>query len=360
MDETTPLRQCHLGLGARLVSFAGWEMPLQYSSILEEARRVRARGGLFDLCHMGRVRVTGKEAETLLQRVVTNDVAKIKPGAIRYAMITREDGGVLDDVLVYRDPEIENSFFVVVNAANRTRDLDWMRSHANGMQVDILDQTHELAMIALQGPVSPDVLAPHTSANPNDLKYYTWIHSDVSGVPCSMSRTGYTGEDGFELYVPRDEVRCIWETLLETGICPIGLAARDTLRLEAAMALYGHELTEDINPYEARLGWAVKLKTDFIGRDALAEVKEQGPRRLLAGLVTESRRVPRQGYKVLREGREIGVVASGTFSPALNKNIATAFLEPMLAVTGTEVAVLVRNKEVPARVTDLPFYQRQQ
>jgi aminomethyltransferase len=338
-------------------------MPVQYAGILDEAENVRRQVGLFDLCHMGRFEVVGPDAEALLQRVVTNDVKKIKPGVIRYALVTNEAGGVLDDVLVYRDPDTPENFFVVVNAANRSRDLEWMQGHGEGKNCEVKDRTHELAMIALQGPESEAALNPITKADLSELGYYKWMHTEVDGVACSVSRTGYTGEDGFEIYYPVNEAARIWDAVLVSGaskgIEPIGLAARDTLRLEAAMALYGHELTEDINPYEARLGWAVKLKTDFIGADALRKVKEEGPKRLLVGLVTESRRVPRQGYAVTRGGEVVGHVASGTASPTLGKNIATAFVAAEHAETGTELAFRVRDHDLPAVVVDLPFYKRE-
>jgi aminomethyltransferase len=344
-----------------MVPFGGWEMPVQYTSILEEARAVRRTGGIFDLCHMGRLTFDGPEAEAVLQMLVTNDVTKIKPGVIRYALLSREDGGVLDDVLVYRDPETPASFFVVVNASNTDKDLAWMRQHA-GQKCRITDRTAELAMLALQGPASLAVLAPLVAADLASLGYYKWLHGRLGDLECDISRTGYTGEDGFELYFPVARAGEVWDRLLESGrphgLIPVGLGARDTLRLEAGMALYGHELTEDINPLEAGLDWAVKLDKPFLGRDALVEVQRRGPRRRLIGLVTDSRRVPRQGYPVLAGDREVGWIASGTFSPFLEKNIATAFVTPEHAAPGTDLAFRVRDAAEAARVVPLPFYKR--
>ncbi len=359
----SPLEEAHEALGARMVPFAGWRMPVQYGSILEEVRTVRERVGLFDLSHMGRFRVSGPEATEALQKVLTNDVAAIKKGAIRYALITKEDGGVLDDVLCYRDPERGDELFLVVNAANRERDLEWLRTMTGGMEARIEDRTFELAMIALQGRASLQALSGISgNLDLEGLGYYKWTRGEVAGVPCEVSRTGYTGEDGFEIYYPADQAVKVWEAVLEAGkefgIRPIGLGARDTLRLEAGMALYGHELSEEINPLEAGLSWAVRLKTDFIGRDALLEVKEKGPARKLVGLVTSGKRVPRQGYPVLLEDTEVGFVASGNYSPTLDRNIATAFVRASLAEAGASLAVQARKDRLDAEVVPLPFYKR--
>ncbi len=336
-------------------------MPVQYRGILDEARHVRAACGLFDLCHMGRFAVRGPGAEACLQRLVTNDVTKIKPGVIRYALLTQEDGGVLDDVLVYRDPEVTSDFFVVVNAGNRDRDLAWMARHAEGFDCELTDRSDELAMIALQGPLSAAILDDLVSIDLAKLGYYKWAHGKACGVEASISRTGYTGEDGLELYFDAKEAVRVWRALLDHGapkLQPIGLGARDTLRLEAGMALYGHELDEATNPYEAGLAWAVKLGTGFIGEDALRRVHDEGPARTLIGLETESKRVPRQGYEIVRDGRVIGQVASGTFSPVLDRNIATVFIETGSAHDGDDVAFRIRDKDEPATLRPLPFYKR--
>lgn len=362
----TPLKEQHEKAGARMVPFGGWNMPVQYRSILDEARHVRGKVGLFDLCHMGRFVVEGPQSEDLLQKLVTNDVTKIPAGAIRYACLTKEDGGVLDDVLVYREPEAQDgywNFFVVVNASNRARDLEWMQHHAQDFDCEVRDRSDELAMIALQGPRSEAVLQKLTDADLASLGYYKWCHATVDGLQASISRTGYTGEDGFEIYFAVAEAARLWDRLLEVGaseeLVPIGLGARDTLRLEAGMALYGHELAEDINPLEAGLDWAVRLGTDFIGRDALQRVKDAGPARRLVGLVTPSRRVPRPGYRILHGGEPVGHVASGSFSPVRDCNIATAFVRSDLAAEGTELEFEIRaGTTEPATIVPLPFYKR--
>lgn len=358
----TPLHDEHLQLGARMVPFGGWSMPVQYRGILDEARHVRAHCGLFDLCHMGRFRCTGPGAEALLQRVVTNDVTKIKPGVIRYALLTKEDGGVLDDVLVYRDPVHTDGFFVVVNAGNRDRDRAWIEQHAKDFDCDFEDRSDALAMIALQGPASEAILNPLCSTDLSELGYYKWTHAEACGLEASISRTGYTGEDGFELYFDAAKATEVWRQLLESGAADkleaIGLGARDTLRLEAGMALYGHELDEETNPYEAGLSWAVKLKSGFIGAEALAKVKADGPARELIGIETESRRVPRQGYEIVKDGEVIGSVASGTFSPVRERNIATAFVQSGRVELGDTVHFRIRDKDEAASVCALPFYKR--
>lgn len=358
----TPLHDEHIALGARMVPFGGWNMPVQYRSILEEARHVRQSCGLFDLCHMGRFVFRGPGAEALLQRVVTNDVTKIKPGVIRYALLTREDGTVIDDVLVYRDPVHEGGFFVVVNAGNLERDRAWIQKHATDYDCEFVDRSEALAMIALQGPRSEEILNPLCSTDLSQLGYYKWTHAQACGLDASISRTGYTGEDGFEIYFDAAEAARVWRQILEhgapLGIEAIGLGARDTLRLEAGMALYGHELDDQTNPYEAGLGWAVKLKSGFIGADALAKVKADGPVRTLLGLETTSRRVPRQGYPIVRDGREIGKVASGTYSPVRECNIATVFVESGSASAGDSVSFRVRDHDEPATLRELPFYKR--
>ena len=359
----TPLYEAHVSLGARMVPFGGWDMPVQYASILDEARHVRSACGLFDLCHMGRVDFRGPGAMDCLQRLVSNDVSKIKQGQIRYALLCREDGGVLDDVLVYHHPVDEGRFFVVINAGNREKDLAWMRQHAQGQDCEVVDLSDELAMIALQGPDSEAILDVHCEADLSALGYYRWTATKVAGLECTVSRTGYTGEDGFEIYYPASEARNIWDRVLgddSTSIRPIGLGARDTLRLEAGMALYGHELTEDINPYEAGLSWAVKLGSGFIGAEALRTVKEEGPKRHLVGLDVDGRRVPRDGNRVEIDGEDVGWIASGTFSPVHEHNIATAFIASPKRDEGTRVVVRIRDHEAPARVRALPFYKRDQ
>ncbi len=365
--QTTALESAHVALGARMVPFAGWNMPVQYRGILDEARTVRERAGLFDLGHMGRVELRGPGAEAFLQRLQTNDAAAIQPGRIRYAMILDEDGLTQDDILVYRNPR-DDGFFVVVNAGNHARDLERMRAVGADFDVEIDDRTHELGMIAIQGPLSERITQRLCKDDLAALKYYAWMHTELHGVPLRLSRTGYTGEDGFEAYVPKGHEREIWDAFLAAGeadgLTPIGLGARDTLRHEAGMPLYGHELDETTNPLEAGLGWAVKMNHDFVGRAALERVQAAGGTgRRLVGLVTHSKRCPRQGYPITQDGREVGKVCSGSISPTLSAggtptNIATAYVEDAAAAPGAELQFVVRDKPEPCTVTDLPFYKR--
>ena len=363
--QSTALKQVHESLGARLVPFAGWTMPVQYTGILEEVRHVRTRAGLFDLGHMGRVAVSGRDAEPFLQRLQTNDVTKIPPGGIRYSLILDEDGKTQDDILVYRDAS-GGGFFLVINAGNTPRDLEIMRQLAaqfDREQLRVDDRTQELGMLAIQGPASLAITQRLTRIDLSALRYYTWTHGEVAGVACSLSRTGYTGEDGFEVYVPQGSTVDMWQAFLEAGrmdgLQPIGLAARDTLRLEAGMPLYGHEIDETTNPLEANLGFAVKFTHDFTGRTALEKVQAAGGTgRKLVGLTTTSQRVPRQGYPVFAGERPVGSVCSGSVSPTLGTNIATAYVEEAVSAPGTELAFGVRDRREPAQVTALPFYKR--
>jgi aminomethyltransferase len=361
MRETvlTPL---HARLGARLVPFAGWRMPVQYTGILDEVRLVRERAGLFDLCHMGRVAVRGRGAVAFLQRLQTNDVERMAPGAIRYSLILDEAGATQDDILVYREPH-DDGWFLVVNAANTERDLAIMRDVARGFDVQIDDQTDALGMFAIQGPASVAIAQELTDRDLAALRYYHWLRGPVAGVDAALSRTGYTGEDGFEVYAPPAALPGIWEAFLRAGeahgLLPAGLGSRDTLRLEAGMALYGHEIDERTNPLEAGLGWAVKFTHDFIGRASLERIQAAGGTgRRLVGLKTDSRRVPRQGYAVWSADREVGEVRSGTASPTLQTNIATAYVADDCAAPGTALAFAVRDQREPATVAPLPFYSR--
>lgn len=362
--KDTVLKSTHEALGARMVPFGGWNMPVQYQSILDEAKIVRSAGGLFDLGHMGRVQVTGADAEAFLQRLQTNDASAIQPGRIRYAMILDDEGRTQDDILVYREPNPEDGFFVVVNASNTERDLAIMhKTAAEFGDVQVTDVTPDLGMIALQGKVSADSLAPHTDIDVAGLKYYGWARGTVCGAPAAVSRTGYTGEDGFEVYLPQSATVALWNALLETGK-PLGLAAcglgsRDILRLEAGMALYGHEIDETTTPLDANLTWAVKYTHDFTGRAALERITESGgPSRTLVGLTSDGKRVPRQGYSLWIGDREVGAVCSGGMSPTLGTNIATAFVSVDVAEVGTDLEFAIRDKREPARIAALPFYKR--
>jgi len=338
-------------------------MPVQYGGILEEVAQVRARSGLFDLGHMGRVAIRGAGAEAYLQRLQTNDARAITAGGIRYALILDPAGLTQDDILVYREPA-DDGFFVVVNAGNREHDLDIMAKTAEGFEdVTIEDQTDQLGMIAIQGPLAAEITQRLADIPLADLKYYHWARGSVCDVPAGLSRTGYTGEDGFEVYAEQRYIADIWNAFLEAGgedgCRPIGLAARDILRLEAGMALYGHEIDRTTNPLEAGLSWAVKFNHEFTGRRALEELRERGGTgRKLVGLTTNSRRVPRQGYTLFDGDRDIGSVCSGGTSPTLGVNIGTAYVSEDAAEAGKTIEFAVRDKREPATVTTLPFYKR--
>ncbi len=360
----TALKPAHEALGARLVPFAGWNMPVQYQGILEEAVLVRTKAGLFDLGHMGRVRVAGKGAEAFLQRLQTNDAKTLAKGQIRYALMLDEQGATQDDILVYRDAVADDSYFLVVNASNTARDLARMRATAAGMpDVRITDQTQELGMFAIQGPLAHEITQTLTDSDLASLKYYFWRRARVAGADVEISRTGYTGEDGFEVYAPQARIRGLWDAFLAAGkpkgLLPAGLGSRDTLRLEAGMPLYGHEIDETTNPLEAGLGWAVKFTHDFTGRAALEAIQQRGGTgRRLVGLTSTSKRVPRQGYGVFAAGKQVGHVVSGAVSPTLSTHIATAYVEDRFATAGTALEFAIKDKREPAVVCALPFYKR--
>ena len=356
----TPLHGCHLEAGARMVEFAGWRMPVQYSGVIEEHRAVRAAAGLFDVSHMGEIRVAGPRAETALQRLTPNNVARLRPGRIHYSSLLTERGTYIDDLLVYRLSAEE--FFLVVNAANAERDLAWVAAHA-GDGAEVSDVSEGYALLALQGPRAEEILRQITDAELTELKYYRFAHAELEGRRAIVSRTGYTGEDGFELYTAPADAADLWRLLLEVGgplgLVPAGLGARDTLRLEAAMALYGHELDESTTPLEASLEWTVKWKKgDFVGRDALLEQRTAGPARRLAGFEVSGRGIARQGSTVLVDGEAVGAVTSGTWSPTFEKAIGMAFVEAEHAAPGSEIALEVRGRELAGRTVELPFYRR--
>jgi aminomethyltransferase len=341
-----------------MVDFGGWELPQQYTSIRDEHFAVRKVAGLFDISHMGRLVVGGQGAEAYLQSLFTNDVSQASPGHALYTLMCQEDGGVVDDLVVYR--EAPDRFLVVVNAANREKDVEWMRKHIPaGVSMD--DHTNDMSLVAFQGPRAHDLLPPDSSPT-DDIAYFAFRPGKVAGVPALISRTGYTGEDGFELFIESGRVGEVWDAILangtQEGVLPAGLGARDATRLEAALRLYGNDMDETVNPYEAGLGWTVKLsKGDFIGRDALAKVKEVGPRRGLVGLQTQPGDIPRHGAAVSREGRRAGVVTSGTHSFFLGHPIALALVESPSLRVGEKVTIEVRGREAPAEVVKLPFYR---
>jgi aminomethyltransferase len=356
----TPLYESHRAAGARLVEFAGWEMPVQYAGVIEEHRAVRGAAGLFDVSHMGEVRVRGGEAEAYLQRLTPNDVAKLAPGRAHYSGLLTERGTYVDDLLIYRLGA--DDFLVVVNASNADRDFQWMVDHVAGADVELTNVSDDYALLALQGPRALEILTPLASipsGDPGALKYYGFAQGEVAGVPGLISRTGYTGEDGFELYLDPAGAPAVWRRLLDAGAVPAGLGARDTLRLEAAMALYGHEIDETTTPFEAGLDWVVKLgKGDFLGRDALAAQKERGLTRRLVGFEVAGRGIARQGHEVKADGAAVGSVTSGTWSPTFEKALGLAYVPAALAEPGTPLALDVRGRALDAAVVPTPFYRR--
>jgi aminomethyltransferase len=354
--KRTPLYECHVESGARLVDFAGWEMPVQYQGVIEEHRAVRTAAGIFDVSHMGEVRVQGPGAESFLQRLTPNDVSKLAPGRAHYSGLLTDQGTYVDDLLIYRIGAEE--FLVVVNASNAERDFDWIASRADS-GVQVTNESDRWALIALQGPKALEILRPLAPPAAMDLKYYGFLQGEVAGRPALISRTGYTGEDGFELYVAPEDAPAIWRRLLEAGALPAGLGARDTLRLEASMALYGHEIDESTTPFEAGLAWVVKMnKGDFLGREALAAQQAEGLRRKLIGFEVQGRGIARQGHEVKADGQTVGAVTSGTWSPSFEKAVGMAYVPTELAAPGTPLEVDVRGKALPAVVVEVPFYRR--
>jgi aminomethyltransferase len=339
-----------------MVDFAGWDMPIQYTSIIEEHQTVRAGAGLFDISHMGRLSFGGPDALALIQDVYTNNAATLRDFQVRYGLICNAKGGIRDDVLVYRWPY---GYAMVVNASNRTKIVAWLAEYKGSRNVQIQDQTLDTCMIAVQGPSAVQICRGLTEADPTQLAYYFATPTRYQGKGCVVSRTGYTGEDGFEYMVSAGQGVALWEELIGRGAKPCGLGARDTLRLEAAMPLYGHELSEDIDPLQAGLGWAVKLdKGDFVGRNALMRLREDKTRPVRIGLELEGKRIAREGAALQSHGREVGRLTSGTFAPTLGKAIAMAYVDPTLATPGTAFEVDIRGKPAAAHVTPLPFYKR--
>jgi aminomethyltransferase len=363
----TPLYDWHAANGGRMVDFAGWSMPVQYSSIVSEHLATRQVAGLFDISHMGRLRFDGPGAARFLDGLVTRSVADQGPGRIRYGLVTNDAGGILDDILVYhlQDAAGGSYYLMVVNASNREKIVDWIQPRLVGARdVQMTDVTHTWSMIAVQGPRALELVQPLVDAPLSAMKYYTGAECRIGRHSGIVSRTGYTGEDGCELIVGATVVAAIWTELLERGgpwgVLPAGLGCRDTLRLEAAMPLYGHELNEQIDPFLAGLDFAVNLKgRSFPGRDALEKLAAQTNRPRRVGLEFDSKRVPREGFEVRCDGKAVGQVTSGTFSPTFNRPLAMAYVAAECAAVGTQLNVDIRGREEPARVVPLPFYRRE-
>lgn len=351
----TQLYEEHKALGAKLVDFAGYEMPVQYEGIKAEHQAVRESVGLFDVSHMGEAVFRGPDAEKAVQRLVTRDVSRQQEGQAGYCAVCYENGGTVDDVIVYKRPE---DFLIVVNASNREKDLDHFRENTKDLDVEVADESDAWALLALQGPEAAGLLQNMTGEDLSSMKPFRFVEGEVNGAPAIISRTGYTGEDGFELYVGSEDAPALWRKLVEAGAAPAGLGARDTLRLEAGMCLYGNELDPGTTPLEAGIGFAVHLDKaeEFIGQEALRTEKEEGLRKKLVGFEVEGRGIARHGYPVVVDGEEVGEVTSGTQSPTLNRAIGLA-----LVASGVEdtFEVEIRGRSVGARAVPLPFYSRE-
>jgi len=358
--KRTALYGLHKALGAKMVEFGGWEMPVEYSGIVQEHLAVRKAAGLFDVSHMGEIEVSGPRALSLLQHITCNDASRLRDFQAQYSALMHPRGSAIDDCVVHRCAE--EHYFICVNAANTDRDFDWMMQH-NPVGAELRNVSSNYSQLALQGPRAPEIISKVTNTGIGGLKYYSFCRTRCCGVEGFLARTGYTGEDGFEFYFPPADSENVWTTLIEAGkpegLVPAGLGARNTLRLEAGYPLYGHELDEETTLLEANLGWIAKLeKAEFIGRDALLEQRAQGTRKKLVGFEMTSQGIARDGYNVFVEGRIAGRVTSGSYAPFLKKNIGMAYLSPSLDAMGREIEVEIRGRRAGARIVPLPFYKR--
>jgi aminomethyltransferase len=349
----TPLYDRHAAAGAKLVPFAGWEMPVQYEGIRQEHVAVRTGAGLFDVSHMGEIETRGPQAQEFLQRVLSNDVTKIAARGAQYSVLCKEDGGVIDDLFTYRLED--GGFLTVTNAANHAKDLAWFQKQAAPFEVEVVDRADDYAMLALQGPNARELLRQQLEGD--EPERMRWTRAQVAGVECMVAGTGYTGEDGVELLIPPDGAAAVWDALIGAGAAPTGLGARDTLRLEVCFHLYGNDLSEDRNPIEAGLGWACKLDTDFIGADALRDFQ---PAQTLVPFAFTGPGIPRQGNPVLVDDAPAGEVTSGTLSPCLGYGIGMAYVPVAAAEPGTPIQVDVRGRLRPAEVRKRPLYAKKE
>ena len=357
--KKTALYEVHRSLGAKIVPFAGFWMPVQYRGIIAEHRRVRTTVGIFDVSHMGEFEFRGPDAEKFLNWITINDVTKLNVGRVQYSAMCYEDGGIVDDLLVYR---FDDHYVIVVNAANLSKDMDWIIEHLPKHGVEFSDISDYITLLAVQGPNSKDLLKPLTSFDLESLKYYNFIEEKVAGVEATISRTGYTGELGYEIYISKTHSRALWDALFEAGksyqVEPIGLGARDTLRLEMKYCLYGNDIDATTNPLEAGLGWITKLKKgDFIGREAIQTDKENGIKRRLIGFEVLGKVIPRHGYPILKDGKQVGATTSGNHSPMLNHGIGLGYVPLNLSEVGTELELDIRGKNIAIRVVETPFYR---
>lgn len=360
MEKKTPFYDQHVRHGGKIVPFAGFLMPVQFAGIIEEHRHVRTKAGLFDVSHMGEIEVRGPDALKFVSFVTVNDPAALAVDQVQYSAMCYRDAGIVDDLLVYRFPD---HFFLVVNASNVDKDFAWLREQAKGFDVQLQNTSDQVAQLALQGPTAERLLQKICDLKLSEMKFYWFRVGKVDGIEMIVSRTGYTGEDGFELYFDVKHADRIWDALFQAGaefdLKPIGLGARDSLRLEMKYCLYGNDIDQTTSPLEAGLGWITKLKKpgDFNGRDVLLRQKADGVKRKLIGFEVEGNAFPRQHYKVLRDGRQIGEVASGVFSPSVSKGIGTAYVAAEFSKVGDAFEVEIRGKGVPAKVVETPFYK---
>lgn len=360
--KKTHLHNTYKQYGGKLVEFGGWEMPIQFEGIISEHEAVRCDAGLFDVSHMGEVDIKGSEAFAFVQNLVTNDIAVLKDNQILYTFMCYSNGGVVDDLLVYKYSA--EHYYLVINAGNIEKDVKWMIDNKGAYNVEIINSSDAVSEIAIQGPKAQKILQKITDLDLNEIKFF-YFKRDVlvDGVKCLISRTGYTGEDGFEIYTSNGQIEKLWHKLLnigeEDGLKPTGLGCRDTLRFEAALPLYGNELSQDITPLEAGLGFFVKLqKPSFIGKEALLKQKEQGLKRKSVGFEMKERGIPRHGYEITLQGEKIGVVTTGYLSPTLKKNIGLALIDAKYSELGTEINIVIRNKPLKAEVISRKFYKK--
>jgi len=361
--KKTPLYDRHAALGAKIIDFGGWAMPVQYSNVIEEHHVTRTKAGLFDICHMGEIKVKGPQAFELLQWVLSRNIEGQAVGQIKLSVMTNENGGIIDDVTVYRLGE--EHYLVVTNAGTKDKDYSWIETQrrARGLtDVEVTDNSERTGKIDLQGPMSLAILQNLASDDLAPLHYYHAQDMKVMKIPALVSRSGYTGEDGFEIYTDSGRIGEIWDKLLEAGaglgIKPVGLGARDTLRLEAGMMLYGNEMDETITPLEVVYGWVTNLEKDFVGSTALRKLKEKGLTIKLVGFEMEERGIARHGYKVFKDAAEVGVVTSGTYTPTLQKAVGLAFVPVTYSRPGTDILIQIREHHAKARIVELPFYKR--
>ncbi len=360
--KRTKLFDVHGRYGGKIIDFAGWALPVQYEGIIPEHEAVRNAAGLFDVSHMGEVEVKGPQAFDYVQNLVTNDISVLNENQILYTMMCYPDGGIVDDLLVYK---FNNEFYyLVINAGNIDKDFKWMQDNKGSYNAELTNVSSEVSEVAIQGPKAQEILQRLTKTDLSDIKFfYCDRNVDVAGFKCLVSRTGYTGEDGFEIYTDNDNIEALWDKLMEAGkdlgLKPAGLGARDTLRFEANLPLYGNELSETITPLEAGLGFFVKLNKDnFIGKEALVKQKEDGLKRRTVGFEMKDRGIPRHGYPVMSDGKEIGFVTTGYQSPTLKRNIGLALIDAKYAELGTEIEISIRNKPAKAEVINRKFYTK--